>query len=515
MGCTSSKNINTENNNKNTSNNDASDMFPLKISSFYVDMSNTFAKDKNIDRLIKYFFHIEHDKSIDIMAIQGINSMLIYRDIVRAFMAKAEEANTKLYFYPFNPNDFNDTDSYDTWSLSDKTTDEVAAYNKLFISRYEPLIYIEDTEYINKNKRTVVSKEKLSSFEFINNIKVDMYDKLHIININVNGIIVSVYNVNILDDIEVNISNYNDRIKKIKRFIDVNTKEIDNYRRFNDTHIDNRYIHIICGNFNINEIKDNIVNKSYKKLIKKLNSVDMFRFVMGIRDKNDLKYRYDTNIFFSRNNYILLFMNNITKLDDFIKLGEIIHKEHGMFITDSHIYSDMSELFMNYPTEISIILDGKWINKRKVSFDEEDGTTYKNIEFTADQFRKIILNNISEDEEDDDTSSYDDSDEEIEELGMEMINMLVDKDESTGQNHQNSNSNNNKMDETESNINGNYNIEINNTLHQTHTPLHSELPGYDHNNVVFPGTPPHFGDNNGSSGVELVDALDIDIGKSV
>lgn len=424
MGCTSSKSV-VGADEVDIDDQDTKTVFPLKISSFYIDMSNTFAKDKNINKLICYFFDESAGKGIDIMAVQGINSMIIYKEIIKTFKKIATEKDVHLYFYPYNPNDFENTDSYATWSLSDKSTDDISTYNKLFISRYEPLIYIEDSEY--KSKKQGEDNEKLTSFRFVNSVRADLYDKLHIINVCVNDIIVSVYNVNIMDDIEDNSGSYNNRLRKIKRFLEINTKEIDNYSQLNDSSIDNRCIHIICGNFNINEIKDNSVNGSYVKLIKKLNSVDMFRYVMGVRDKNDLKYKYDTNIFFSRNNYILLFMNTITKLDDFKRLGSVIHREHGMFITDSYICSNMSDLFMNYPTEIEITLDNSWVNKREKRIDESVSSTYKNIEFTADQFRDMILSNV---DNDDDTSSYDDEDEDsdIEELGIEITNMMESKD---------------------------------------------------------------------------------------
>jgi len=383
MGCVNSKQLNNSN------------LLSVRICSFCVDMSNTFNKYDNIIKIVEYYFTSQNGKNMDVMALQGIDNTDIYENIIKAFDKKMKDINSTLgnsdkitlYYYPFVNNPLGPDDDYETWSLSDKTTEEHRNYTKLFISRHEILM--------NNRGHRLQKKSHNKSYNFADVTNEDnTQDKLHVININVNNIIVSIYNVNIAGEHGITNNEYNERIKKLNRFIDINTKELSNYCQLNSkSTIDDRYIHIICGNFGINEIKNKSVNKSYVRLIKKMQSIDIFRYVTGLRGKNSLQYKYDTNIFFSRNNYILLKVyDEINKLDDFEGMGQILYENYGIFLIDAHIEKDVSDIFMHYPTEIVILFKDKWGNKKQIY--DNNYTQYHNLEL-GNHFRNRILNDGS------------------------------------------------------------------------------------------------------------------------
>jgi len=379
--------------------------FSFRVSTFYVDMSNTFAKDKNISELVEYFFTNHNGYEMDIMCLQGIANIDVCKDIIKSFKKKVNIINNKiktnnkleLYYYPHDNNNNTSTDEYETWSLSDQTSDDESTYGKLIISRHKSIIYIEDNKYIKRDNRTKLLK-RMNTLSYITNIsRQENNDKIQVINVCIEGIIISVYNVNIAQGFNDSNIEYNDRIKNLNNFIDVTSQEILSYCNINGTtNFDNRSIHLLCGNFNINEMKNNSINKSYVKLIKKLNAIDIFRYVTGMRGKNSLKIKYDTNILFSRNNYLLMHVNNIDKLDDVKAIGKELYDEYGILIIDANINHFVKNLFIHFPTDAVILIKKEWTNKSIVvsnSRDQNEEIMYKNIDFTAEEFRDMIINN--------------------------------------------------------------------------------------------------------------------------
>ena len=403
--------------------------FPFRVSTFYVDMSNTFAKDKNISELVEYFFASHNGYEMDVMCLQGIANVDIYKDIIKFFKRKTNEHNNKiktnqkleLYYYPHDNNNNTSTDEYETWSLSDQTSDDESTCGKLIISRHKSIIYIEDNKYIKRDKRAK-SLRRMNTLSCVTNISnQNKNDKIQVINICVQGIIISIYNVSMTQSFNGNNIEYNDRIKNLNNFMDVTSQEILSYCNINgNNNFDNRCIHILCGNFNINEMKNNSINKSYVRLIKKLNAIDIFRYVTGMRGKNSLKIKYDTNILFSRNNYLLIHVGNIDKLDDVKAIGKNLYDEYGILIIDTNINQFMRDLFIHFPTDAVILFKKDWKNKNTGSVDDQNEMEYENIDFTAEEFRDMIINDSNTSQ---DTMSSRSSNEsiELEEIIIEKI----------------------------------------------------------------------------------------------
>jgi hypothetical protein len=381
--------------------------FPLRICSFNVNMNNTFTKKKNINTIINYFFKDHNEYKMDVMCLQEINNIDIHRDIIKCFERKVIELNNwlpdnnkiNLYYYPYSSRDsnsFTDNSSTnnETWSLTEKSSDNKSSYSKLIVSRHKSIIYIEDNQNVKSPRKLKSLNKSLRIGKIIDNHK---NNKFQVINININNIIISIYNVDMFEYSIFNNIDYCNGFKKIERFININKQEVINYCNINQD-IKYRDIHVLCGQFNINEVKNNVINKTYKKLIKNLNCVDIFRYVTGMRGRNSLKNKYDTNILFSRNNYVLLSTDIKEKLDDVNILSKKLYDEYGLVIIDTFINNYIKDIFINFPTEVIMLLKKDW--DCKINRITRKNMIYKSVSFHGNIIQdnqynnEIILNDI-------------------------------------------------------------------------------------------------------------------------
>jgi hypothetical protein len=394
MGCTDSKPIIDD---------ISSDFYQLKISTFLVDIDSTFMKDINIEKILTYFFGDKNKSGIDILCIQGINNNNVYKDIIKEFKRYVKEYNKEhkynehivLYYYPYDSKrkDGESTSSGDqsdgTWSLTDKSTEDQGSYNKLIISRYEILFFIEEKYY----------KKTHSKLHSIHNATPNIQS----ITVDFNNILLNIYNINFLEGKTLLGNNSNTiQLKYLFDLMKVHKKQATEFikiknLREKDKLID-RGINIICGNFNINEIRNNVVNKEYVKMIRRMNAIDVFRYVTGIRNKNDFVNNvYNTNVIFSRNSYLLLSVDENTKLDDVNALSKIMYNKYGIIVINSIIDEYMKYNFINYPTEATILFKRDW--KGDKTKPDSDDISYKHIQSLINNRNKSdenINDNIKE-----------------------------------------------------------------------------------------------------------------------
>lgn len=390
---------------------------PLKICSFCADMKNTFSQKNNINRIIEYFFSDGNGYKIDVMCLQNINSMEIYSEIIKCFRTEVKRLNSKpniereimLYYYPYDDLEKDETDDTDseceTWSLDDKTTDDESLYGKLIISRYKSVVYMEGNRY---------EKPRLSGFDGslnFNTFENQKSNKIQVVNINVNSVIVSIYNV----DFNYFTNNV-DLIRatdSILQLIKMNNTEVK--MNCTNDNINSRNIHIICGNMGVTEIKNNAMSKSYIRLLKKLNIIDTLRYVAEFRNKNLLTDVYSTNIFVTRNNFVMFRSENLKKLDDNEHSSHVLYRDHGIVSVDAHVNRNFEDLFLNFPTVVMILIKMDWVNTcptSDIDYDEAvEYKTYKNIELSRDAIRNIIMADSDEDNSDDNNNMdrYDES----------------------------------------------------------------------------------------------------------
>ena len=381
----------------------------LKICSFYADMKNTISTKHNIDKIINYFFSVTNGHKIDVLCLQGIDSALVRNQIITGFKnevdrfnikidckikkkleilgkikseSEIEEERTKLnkilkielFYYPYDEQKEKQIDYGETWSLDDVTSYDPNLYEKLIISRYKSIINISENIY-----DTSLSTENTHFIHKKGNIQV--------INIDIDNIFVSIYNIDV-----INIENdfdFKQFTEKMKRIIEFNKESIKLICYEKKIKIQN--FHILCGNFGITEIKNNAMNRKYIKLMKEMNFIDILRYITHLRKKNLIKYTYSTNIFGTRNNFIMLLSNIFLDFNNIMNISEIIYQDNGIINVDAYVDEIFNDIFLNYPTTVMILLSKIWINSSEQD-DEilQKYISYKEIDMTDEQIRNII-----------------------------------------------------------------------------------------------------------------------------
>ena len=333
------------------------DFYKFRIGTFYIDISNLFIKNNYINEIINYFFGDYNGYTMDILCIQGIKDINMYNNIIKKFDEYIEEYNKcisynnqiNLYYYPTIKYSDKDTTTK-LWSISNDNYNYLIT-DKIIISKYEILFSMDENHNIIKFNKNI-------------NIKT--------VTINFNNNIISIFNI----DLSNNTLTNKDKICLIKKTFDKYKIQVENYsKEFSD--IINRNIYLFCGNLGINEIEDNTINQKYIDLIVKLNIIDIFRYVMGIKNKIDLlKYNFSTNILCSRNTFIFMFIDNVLEQDNYNYISKIVYEKYGIVIIDSHIDNYMNNNFIHYPTNCILLLKKRWINNNN-----NKTSVYKQINF--------------------------------------------------------------------------------------------------------------------------------------
>ena len=186
---------------------------------------------------------------------------------------------------------------------------------------------------------------------------------VQILNINVDGTLCSIYNVELEDD-SIGISNKKERrkqLRQLRNIIEDNKNKCKNEEMRKFTYGDNTYlacnrnIHIITGMFHINEIKNGEINFEYNEMNDILGSLDTNRWVNQLRNYDICKQRY-TNIRYTKDSYILILVDNINNTENDIE--KKIFENHKTVIISSNIaknHVDMNQ-FNNYPEDVIFML---------------------------------------------------------------------------------------------------------------------------------------------------------------
>lgn len=315
----------------------------LKISSINVNLVDSINRNDNIRTIVEYIFAEIYDTINDIITIQGINdhhaAILLMREIYK-------ESNRRKKSVHIVPKlEMKNSDSFDnSFQFQWNSTSEIIEYelSNIIISRY-PII---TTSNVNLNS---LAEEKL-----VGNKKVI------IANINVNGYLISIYNVTLTDDY-LNISNSEFRKKEVKSITKIIKTNSEQTKKHNES-VGNRLIikdvHIVCGNFNISETKGTSMNNELVQVLKTLKAIDIFRYYNIINKNNDHGH---TSVHNKRDCYItiILFdhkMENETVTPDII-LNKV-YKNHGIGIILPYVVQTI-KINDNYPIETILLLNNE------------------------------------------------------------------------------------------------------------------------------------------------------------
>jgi hypothetical protein len=373
MGCKESKNnlIPTEIG-KSLSN---TEFVSLKISSMFVELDDSINKNRKINTLIEFFIKSYSKRDLDILCVQGIRKYKILCEVIEKFKKSIENFNdsksklynknrnkkiSKLYYYPdiVTPCNFNSEKGWNTTQLDN----ENKFFDKLIISKYELL----------QSSNAELGEDVLNEFKYV-----------QFVNININGIFISVYNIELTED-NLGVDNSKERTREISNIIKITeinremSKETSmrKYLNGNDLHVAEYYdVHIFAGLFNIPEIRDNVYNYEYLNMINSLEVIDCHRLIKVMKNN---KSNLVSNSRYTKNSYILLNSIDIFDDKDIKNIFSKIYKNNKVIIRNANIldnYVDMST-FSNYPLETHFSL--KKLDKCKY-IEEKFNTDDSNI----------------------------------------------------------------------------------------------------------------------------------------
>jgi hypothetical protein len=206
-----------------------------------------------------------------------------------------------------------------------------------------------------------------------------MYDgrrHIQVVNLNINGTYVSVYNIELKSDVK-GIRSSKERkaqIFDLKELINQNAENSkdDRVREFeygDDKYVaHNRNLHIVTGMFHINEMRNDEFNPEYIRTVKVLEGLDTHRWIMAFRNRVNPEA---TNIKFSKDSYTMMISNPILDTADLQGKARAIYQDYKTLVTSSIIMRNSVDMsyFTNYPIDTLFM-----IYKPKIGY-AENGIT--------------------------------------------------------------------------------------------------------------------------------------------
>jgi hypothetical protein len=302
------------------------------IGSLYVGLDETAGKDLQIVDFLTFFI----GEKMDIICLQGFHKFSVMKDFIRKLekIVDSKFPHMHLYYAPQIPITAPDQNSFDvTWSSSGDYED--SAIDCLIISIH-PILHFgkikfeEHLDLVNSSKYIVLA------------------------NINYKGALLSIYSVSLQEDL-VGIKNTTLRRKQLdqlNRVIQNNKIEMHAHSVVDE--VKNQGIHIVCGNFNINEIDNDVISKEYVNVFRNLKFIDTYKYVL--RCKNIKAEHVDdaTNISGFRTSYIVVSVENLDPAAEDITVDYITNyllTKFGILIVNSKI--KQLQGFENYVVETS------------------------------------------------------------------------------------------------------------------------------------------------------------------
>lgn len=341
---------------KNTTSLEYDNFCPLRIATLYADIDESINTHQKIETIVEYFMKPHHGWYVDVLCIQGIRSVKILKELISCFKRTIDNYNDTnrkksiyLEYFPDIDVDLENNHESDVyWSTSESINIEY--YDKLVISRHS-ILQSADVQ-IGSDKHDLNNSSSSDSDEVQN-----MFKYVQIVNLNVDGTYISIYNVDLEDEC-IGISNVKERkkqLRELKEIIEDNRQKASNIdvRQFvygDNVYVAcNRNIHIVVGAFHINEIKNGSLNSEYVKMCTLLNAFDIHRWVSYLR-KDTFKV---SNVKFTKDIYTLL----ISNIPDSSR-SQKLYEEHKMVVINSIIAKNIVDMnqFTNYPEDTLIML---------------------------------------------------------------------------------------------------------------------------------------------------------------
>lgn len=305
----------------------------INICSLYANLTMSVLVENKILSIVNLFFDKKYD--IDILCLQGILDTKLCRIILKQIYEKS----SKIYAYP----------SLDTFGLVSNNSLE------LTLSRSN-----DEIQYIDCLT--------LSKYPIINSAKVKLtndlidYDKfIYISNIEVYDTVISIYNFELQAD-SMGRNNKNIRLKQLNEIND--TIKINKEKINNDEYIlYNNNLHFLCTALNVDELRDKQTHNEYIDCLKKINGLDLYRYVRTLKGQNTNNSIDSTNINGKRSEYILLILDSLSKITEIESIKNILYNEMKIIVKNNLIIKNLTDLD-NYAI-LSLVLIKKDTTKPK------------------------------------------------------------------------------------------------------------------------------------------------------
>lgn len=311
--------------------------FNLNICTINTRLSQSVNYKNKIDELLEFI----KVSDLDIICLQGICDTKILKLIAKKiYILNKEVENIGYSMFPMIDQFYfqHDATCYNsddiikmTWSNSNDMS--LLNIDCLIISKYDIIsgTKIELKGYI-KNKYAVVA------------------------NINVNGILISIYNVSLTGDYigTINSSIRKYQIKQLKSIISSNLEKIKTDNLYSKYNI--RGIHIISCLGCMQELLNDEINDEYLSFTRTLKSIDIYRYIQSLKSIIPDNSIDSTNVEGYRSNYILLYCENPINLQTPDSISEKIYDNHKIVVINSMIIK-LLKLYEDYPVVATFMIE--------------------------------------------------------------------------------------------------------------------------------------------------------------
>ena len=319
---------------------DTTNFFNLNICTFNTRLSQSVNYKNKIDELIDFI----EKSDLDIICLQGIRDIKILKIIAKKlFVFNKESKGTSFSIFPvidsfyFQHNDQIDHNSDDIIKITWSNSNDVSLCNIdcLIISKYD---------IISGTKSEIRGYEK-EKYAFVANI-------------NVRGILVSIYNVSLTGDFigTTNGPVRKHQIRQLKLIVSANSDKLKTDNCYSE--YDKKNIHIISCLGCIQELFNGEINDEYLLFTRTLKVIDIYRYIQSLKNVVANNMNDSTNIEGYRSNYMLLYCEDLQTPN---QISEKIYNDHKIVIINS-IITKLLKSYEDYPVITTFLVEKSMLN---------------------------------------------------------------------------------------------------------------------------------------------------------
>lgn len=311
-----------------TINKEISKMKEINICSLNIDLSVSITLEQKIHIITDLL--INNAYKIDVLCLHGVGftgSTEILKKLVENIIKETNQINKKVYTYPpLNTLGIHLSNSLE--ATISKSNDDIEEIDSLIISKHK---IIDGAKVILDGSNKYV----------------------YITNMNIHNNIVSIYTFELTPDKDYTSykTKRNDEINKINEIIQSNITHIQNSNIDPNTN----KINILCSTLNINELVNIQNNNEYSICMRKLNGLDIYRYVRTLKNVEVNKLDA-TNNKGKRTEYILFLIKEFETIETIQNIKSILYNKYRTIISNCIIIKELKSVLDSYPIIASLYI---------------------------------------------------------------------------------------------------------------------------------------------------------------